>query len=136
LFSCTTTISAQNAQISEVDKLVNLARAQVNTNLDSVTYFMDRAIEKAIESQETERTIHLFREKGYYYEIYNRLEYAVGIYDQAKRHALKTKNTSALLDVYTDIAIANRKLGNYQETKTYHTLALKLAQKENDLRGI
>lgn len=136
-FSTPTYVFAQEKLVNEdLENLVGMARTQLHSNLDSAMYFIDKAIDKSIEINDTERHIHLLREKGYYYEIFNRLEYALGIYQQAQQEAEKTKITAAILDVYTDLAITNRKLGNYKETKKYHTLALELAEKEDDLKGM
>ena len=76
------------------------------------------------------------REQGYYYEMNNRLEQGLIYYEKALNYANQLDKNELRQTIYTDIAIAHRKKGNYKKAKDFHTLSLELAEKEQDLEMI
>ena len=73
------------------------------------------------------------RDQGYIYEQNNKLNEAIEIYKEAEDYARKSKKTKFQLAIYNDLAIVNRKAGNYQQTKIYHHKCLDLAKANNHL---
>ncbi|RMG88720.1 MAG: hypothetical protein D6714_00220, partial [Bacteroidetes bacterium] len=123
----------QSSETSTPDQWLNAARNQVQYNLDSVIFYMDKAIEAARQTDAPDQMATLFREKGYYFEIFGHLDRALKTYRQGLDYAYRSDQSPLILALLTDLAITERKSGQYKSALDYHTRALELAEAEKDL---
>lgn len=112
----------------DVYTLLDFADKASQISLDSAFSINKIALRKAQLSKDWTAIFYTLRERGLYYEKYNRPNDAIPEYKKALEAIDSVKDKAALLPVaYTDLAIANRKCGQYDDCRTYHDRALALA---------
>lgn len=141
-------IPASNAA-SEIDSLLKLIRersaaltnaqllyeadqnSRKNMNL-AVAYALF-ALEKANSIGTLNDIFNAQRELGFIYEDNSQFTVSLKYYHQAATTAEALNKVKNLLDIYTDLAIVNRKAGNYKKCRDFHTKAKDLAEQSKDL---
>ncbi len=93
----------------------------------------DIALKKAYTNKNGDEVFDVERTIGLIYEDHTRWQEAIKHYELASVYATKTEQK---LTIYTDIAITNRKAGEYQKAFDYHNRALKVAEETQDLQMI
>ncbi len=104
-------------------------------NLDSARYYFDAVIKSAEENKDVKRKLEMIRQKGYFFEVYNQLDYAVEVYQEGISFAQRNVDIPFQITLFTDLAITCRKMGAYKESKKFHNAALILADEIGDLQG-
>ena len=119
--------------LSRLDVYTILGKAsQVSwKNLDKALAINGYAIEKASATRDFMGLFYAHHERGVYFEEHNRPVNALPEYEKALFFAdsCKTDREKFLSSIYTELAIVNRKAGNYPACKKWHEAALALAQK-------
>jgi signal transduction histidine kinase len=91
------------------------------------------ALKRAYTNQNGDDVFDVERTFGLIYEDNTRWQEAVKHYELAAIYATKTDQK---LTIYTDIAIASRKAGEYQKAFEYHNRTLRVAEESSDLQMI
>ncbi len=100
-------------------------------DLDKALAINEFAVEKASASRDFMGLFYAYHERGVYFEIHNRPLNALPEYEKALFFAdsCKANRNQFLTSIFTELAIANRKAGNYAACKKWHESALALARK-------
>lgn len=141
---CTTEVRAKlsdslqqkaNLETENLDYLKILKKGAQESliNIDLAIYYTDLALDKARKTKDPEAFFHIHRDRGFIYEENNQLRKALTEFEHALHIVNQMDNDPLRLSIYTDLAIANRKLGNYKATTDYHTLCIFLAEKTGNL---
>lgn len=100
-------------------------------NLDAALAINEVAVEKASAARDFMGLFYAYHERGVYFEEHNRPLNALPEYEKALFFADSCKDSREqfLSSIFTELAIVNRKAGNYAACKNWHESALRLAQK-------
>lgn len=114
--------------------LLDLAAARVSDDLDSAFAINDLALQKARASHDGEAVFYTLRERGIYFEQYNRPKDALPEYERALA-SLDSLSARAKYQpiIWNDLAIVSRKTAAYVSCLDYHERALQLAVANHDL---
>ena len=126
------TVETEIKNLKALD-ILQLATQQSLKNLDLSIYYSEMALDLAKKENDLESSYRIYRERGFIYQENNHLRKSLREFENALTVVNQLDNDSHRLDTYTDLAISNRKLSNYKATTDYHTMALFLAQKNDDL---
>lgn len=98
-------------------------------HLDSALAVTEIALEKSFEERNWVYVWLIYRNRGLYFENHNRPVNAIPEYEKARWFAdsLGSERAKYLPVSFTDLAIANRKAGNYTACKNWHEQALAFA---------
>ncbi len=113
--------------------ILQLATQQSLKNLELSIYYSEMALDLAKKENDLESSYRIYRERGFIYQENNHLRKSLREFENALTVVKQIDDDSYRLDIYTDLAISNRKLSNYKATTDYHTMALFLAEKNDDL---
>ncbi len=139
IFSTTFLLNGGNPKLPDfkpmdVYTLLDLADVWSWKNLDTAFLINQTAWEKAKSSGDRVAEFYTIRERGIYFEKYNRPAEAIPEYENAMRVLSDLKDKNKYLPViFNDLAIASRKCGQYFECRNYHEKALKIAVETKDL---
>ena len=117
-------------------ELLKLAKKNTHRNFDLAIAYAELAELKAKEAYNNDDVFEALKQKGRIYEFNNLLLEALMIYQQAEDIANINNNDKQRLSIYTDIAITQRRLSNYSETRKYHLDALAIVEQTNNQQGI
>ncbi len=120
-----------NQAQDSINKLLRYADRKGSDDLGEATKAINGAIQIAQESNLPKQLFIIYRKQGYMLEQNSLFPDATAAY----RNALTLQNVvndSSKIDIFTDWAIINKKLGNYKISKEYYTYALLIAEKQND----
>ncbi len=117
----------------ELNQLFNLATEVSFDDIEAAKKVISIAIKKATISGKKSELIDCHRSLGYIYEDHSKYEDAIEEYFIAL--SIENQPTIQKTDIYNDIAIAYRKVGNYQKSKEFHIKTLEYAQSINHLEG-
>jgi signal transduction histidine kinase len=119
----------------DVYSMLNAADEVLFSDLNAALSINDKALAKGILAKDWVAVFYAQRERGIYFEIYNLPKSALEQYKLSLPYldSLKEKKGEYLGVIWNDIAIANRKCGNYQECATFHEKTLHLGLKAKDL---
>lgn len=117
-------------------ELMAKANNWANKDLEKSVAYCDEAKALVEKTGDAKAMCFIYREQGYIYEQNNKLDLAIEQYTAGADLAEKKNNSSYKLSLYNDLAIANRKAGQYQQTRIYHNKCLDLAKSMNNLTMI
>ncbi len=117
-------------------ELMVKASEWANKDLEKSIDFCNQAKALIKDSDNIKGICFIHREQGYIYEQNNKLELAIDEYTTGLEVAEKNNDESYQLSLYNDLAIANRKAAQYQQTRIYHNKCLDLAKQTNNLTMI
>lgn len=121
------------ADTQQVLTIVRIANDYSLRDIDLSLKLADIALKKAYQSQNGDLVFEVERTFGLVYEDNTRWQEAVKHYELAAVYA--TKNDQKLT-IYTDIAIASRKVGEYQKAFEYHNRTLRISEETQDLEMV
>ena len=101
----------------DVMSLLSYAAGYAHNDLPMALALSEIAKDKALQMNDQEKLFNVYREKGYYFEDNNKMDKAKEAYSVALECANKLENNSLRQTIYTDLAIVNRKTGNYKKAK-------------------
>lgn len=116
--------------------LLKMAAQFSYKDIDKALAITEIALLRAQKENNLEDQFQITRERGFIFEENNRVESALVEFKNAEIIANSLNNNSHRLIIYTDLAIVNRKLGNYKATTDYHTSTLYLAKEIGDLEMV
>jgi signal transduction histidine kinase len=132
----TATLPSQEVMLQlPYDSLLSLANKYSISQLSHSLVYIDFAIEKGQQSGEFKKHFDAIRLKGMIYEDNQDYKNAVAQYLLAEQVAIQFSDEERNA-IYTDLAIAYRKDGQYQLAKEYHNKVLNFAIQMNDLQAI
>ncbi len=117
-------------------EILKLAAQHSYRDIDKALAYTEIALNRARNNSDLEGQFQTYRERGFILEENNRVLMALKEFENAEIVAQSLKNDSHILSIYTDLAIVNKKLGNYKTTTDYHTKALFKAQEIGALEMI
>jgi len=116
--------------------ILKLAAQHSYRDIDKALAYTEIALHRARNSKDLEGQFQTYRERGFILEENNRVANALKEFENAEIVANRINEDSYILSIYTDLAIVNKKLGNYKRTTDYHTKALYKAQETGALEMI
>ncbi len=117
-------------------ELMAKASNWANKDLEKSIAYCDEAKALIKDYGDGEAICFIYREQGYIYEQNNKLDLAIEQYTTGLDIAEGKNNSTYQLNLYNDLAIANRKAARYQQTRIYHNKCLDLAKQTNNLTMI
>lgn len=129
--SLKTSIQQEHPQAS-VSDFLKLSAAYWGKDYFKAIVCTELAAEKAKTTNDNKGLYNAYRDRGYLHEMQGKLEDALQAYRKALKVTDLLKEPSFRLNLYNDIAITYRKLGQYKMTKDYHLLAFELAEQIED----
>jgi signal transduction histidine kinase len=93
--------------------------------------YANLALQKANGQNNHSDVFDVKRAMGFIYEDNIKVAEAIAIYEEAIKTA-EILGDSALATIYTDLAIVNRKSGNYRAAHTYYDKTIEVAKRNND----
>jgi len=117
-------------------EILKLAAQNSYRDIDKALAYTEIALNRSRNNEDLEGQFQTFRERGFILEENNRLKSALKEFSNAEIVANSLKKDSYIQSIYTDIAIVNKKLGNYKQSTDYHRKALTRAQETGSLEMI
>ncbi len=127
--------AADSLREKGVYAILDVAAAASWTDIEKALSINDIALEKGLAARNWLAVFYTYRERGVYFEEQNRPENALPEYEKALHFAdsLGKEKEKYLPIIWTDLAIASRKSGDYSACQTWHEKALFLAKKTGNL---
>ena len=104
-------------------------------DFDLAERYIKIAYERALSEKDPKFKFETQRSFGFLYENNNLFKRALDAYLDASKTA-EAMTVTQQMTILTDIAIVQKKLGNFKIAKEYHTKVIELAKKNNDLEMI
>jgi len=117
-------------------EILKIAAKQSFIDYDAAMALSDIALQKTRIEKNLQKQFYAHRERGFISEENNQLERALQEFEFAKSVANAMDDNRDRLTIYTDLAIVNKKLGNYKAATDYHSMTLYLAKEEGDLEMV
>lgn len=117
-------------------ELLNMAAKQSHKDIDLALAITEIGLQRARMDNNLEDQFQIYRERGFIFEENNRLAAALEEFKKAELVTTALNNDTHRLTIYTDLAIVNKKLGNYKATTDYHSSTLYLAKEIGDLEMV
>ena len=117
-------------------ELLNMAAKQSHKDIDLALAITEIGLQRARMDNNLEDQFQIYRERGFIFEENNRLAAALEEFKKAEVVTTALNNDTHRLTIYTDLAIVNKKLGNYKATTDYHSSTLYLAKEIDDLEMV
>jgi signal transduction histidine kinase len=112
--------------------ILTIANAYSYKDLKLSLAYANYALEKAKNQKNYKDIFDAQRAIGFIYEDNIMVNQAISIYEEAIKTA-DVLGDSALCTIYTDLAIVNRKVGNYRAAHNYYDKTIIAAQHNNDI---
>jgi signal transduction histidine kinase len=122
----------QNKSVLEI---LSIANKYSFKDLNLALQYAHFALEKAKRSGNIRDVFEVQRDLGFIYEDNTMWLKAIQVYEDAAKTA-ELISDSARTTIYNDLAIANRKYGNYRAAYNYYDKTLESAQRINDVEMI
>lgn len=117
-------------------ELLKLSAKYSHQDMPRALAITEIALHRARQENNLEDQFHVQRERGFIFEENNRIKAALEEFQKAEIIANALNNNTHRLTIYTDLAIVNKKLGNYKNTTDYHSSTLYLAKEIGDLEMV
>ncbi len=124
--------SLNELQNKNIQELLEIAGAYADSDSVSTFSCYQLALNKA---QNVQDKFLVCRSIGYFYEDNNNIRTALNYYEQAAEKE-SLLNPTEKANIFIDMAIANRKLGNYQKARDYYAKTLEVASASNDVEMV
>lgn len=124
--------NSKELQEKNIQELLDIASSYPSSDSAKIFDCYQIALNKA---QNVQDKFLVCRSIGYFYEDNNNIRRALSYYEKAIEDE-KLLNATEKANIFTDLAITHRKLGNYEKARDFYAKTLEIATINNDVEMV